>query len=73
MRNTKNGCSKVMWYELLIIKEKCLKCGKYIDNDGEGIHKNKLLVKGYCFNCETYYDLEYKMSFELMKIEEDKE
>lgn len=58
---------------MLIINKKCPKCGEYIDNDGEEIHQNKLLVKGYCFNCKTYYDLEYKMSFELMKIEEDKE
>lgn len=58
---------------MLVINEKCKKCGEYIENDGEEVHQNKLLVKGYCFNCKTYYDLEYKISFELMKIEEDKE
>ncbi|MBY7043772.1 hypothetical protein HYI16_17170 [Clostridium botulinum] len=58
---------------MLELNYKCPKCDYSIDNDGEEVHQNKLLVKGYCYNCKTYYDLEYKMSFELIKFEEDKE
>lgn len=57
-----------------MIKEidiKCSNCGDDISNDGEDIIGNMLYVKGYCYGCETYYDIDYKLDFTLVKFEKD--
>lgn len=53
------------------IKKRCPNCQEYIENDGEDIEGNTLYVKGYCYGCGTYYDLEYELNFTLTKFEKD--
>ena len=53
------------------INKKCLNCEGTIENDGEDIEGNTLYVKGYCYECKTYYDLEYKLDFTLVNFVKD--
>ena len=50
---------------------KCPECGGDISNDGEDTIGNTLYVKGYCYNCKSYYDLDYKLDFTLVKFKKD--
>lgn len=50
---------------------KCPNCGDNISNDGEDIVENMLYVKGYCYNCKSYYDLDYRLDFTLVKFKKD--
>lgn len=53
------------------INKKCPNCGEDIENDGEDVIGDMLYVKGYCYGCRSYYDLEYKLDFTLIKFEKD--
>lgn len=53
------------------INKKCPNCGENIENDGEDIEGNILYVNGYCYECKSYYDLEYKLDFTLIKFKKD--